>query len=78
MQVVGLLVDDSLRKSLSFTEETALIFHISDDEGVQEDEDEGNDRESHGEVSESCSVEQTILDTDDETVGTQVVRHEAS
>ena len=77
MEIVRLLVDDSLGERLSLAEEAACILLVSDDDSVEDSEDEGSDGKVHGEVGEGLIGHQAIFHSHNETVSTKVVGHEA-
>ena len=77
MEVVGLLVDDSLGQCDGFSKETALILLIGDDQGIQNDQDEGDDGERHSKVCEGHVRVEALLETDDEGVTSKVVGNAA-
>ena len=77
MEVVCLLVNDSLSERLSLAKEATRILLVSDNDAVEDGEDEGCDSKVHCEVREGLVGNKAFLNSHNETVGTEVVRHEA-
>ena len=78
MKVVRLLVNDSFAKCLGFTEEAFDILYVGDNNGVEDSEDERSDGQRHRKRGKSCISKKTILYANNKTVGTEVVRNQAS